>query len=183
MPIHIFRYADLLLLLAEAEVEAGDIATARTIVNEIRTRAGQVAQGCGLPSEPGRAANLLALYPQCAGDARIAVPIADASITWADYQIGLYPAAGWDQAYAREAVRHERRAELAMEGERFFDLRRWGIAEQVLNAFLTAEQVRRPYLAPAAAFSGRHALYPIPTVQIELSRVEGADVLVQNPGW
>jgi hypothetical protein len=183
MAIHIFRYADLLLLLAEAEVEAGDLNTARTIVNEIRTRAGQVAQGCGLPGDVGRAANLLALYPQCAGDARMAVPINDPSITWADYEIGLYPAAGWDQTYAREAVRHERRAELGMEGERFFDLRRWGIAEQVLNAFIAAEQVRRPYLAAAAAFTARHALFPIPTVQIELSRVEGADVLVQNPNW
>ncbi|UCG85429.1 MAG: RagB/SusD family nutrient uptake outer membrane protein [Gemmatimonadota bacterium] len=189
MNIHIYRYADLLLLLAEAEVEAGDLNTARTIVNEIRTRAGVVAQGCGLPPEVNRANALLALYPQCAGDARIAVPIDDPVIAWADYEIGLYPAAGWDQAYAREAVRTERRLELGMEGERFFDLRRWGIAETVLNAYIAAEQVRRPYLAPSATFTGRHALFPIPTVQIELSRLTDpntgvqTDILTQNPGW
>jgi hypothetical protein len=182
MPIHIFRYADLLLLLAEVEVEAGDPNTARTIVNEIRTRAGQVAQGCGLPPDPGRAATLLAMYPQCAGDARVAVPLDDPSIAWADYQIGLYPAAGWDQAYAREAVRHERRLELGMEGERFFDLRRWGIAEQVLNDYVAIEGARRPYLRNAA-YTSRHVLFPIPTLQIEMSRVYGEDRLVQNPGW
>jgi hypothetical protein len=189
MITHIYRYADALLLLAEANVEAGSIDEARTIVNEIRTRAGAAAQGCGLPPNATRAGNLLALYPQCDGDARIAVPIDDPVITWADYQIGLYPAAGWDQATAREAVRTERRLELAMEGERFYDLRRWGIAEQVLNEYIAAEQVRRPYLAAASAYSARHALFPIPTVQIELSRVtdpaSGAETeyLVQNPGW
>jgi hypothetical protein len=187
--IHIFRYADMLLLLAEAYVEQGtNLEGARTIVNQIRTRAGVAAQGCGLPPDGGRAATLVAMYPQCAGDARIAVPIDDPVITWADYQIGQYPAAGWDQAYAREAVRTERRLELSTEGERFYDLRRWGIAEQVLNTFIAAEQVRRPYLVASATFAAKHALFPIPTVQIELSRVtdlsgQTTDYLVQNPGW
>jgi len=189
MVIHIYRYADLLLLLAEAEVEAGDLANALTIVNEIRTRAGAVAQGCGLPPDVTRADKLLTLYPGCAGDGRIAVPIDDPSIAWADYQIGLYPAAGWDQTYARNAVRMERRLELAMEGERFYDLRRWGIAEQVLNDYITVEQTRRPHLLGAAVFSTRHGLFPIPSIQLELSRVvdpatgQETTYLVQNPGW
>ena len=171
MNIHIYRYADLLLLLAEAEVEAGDVSNARDIVNEIRTRAGVVAQGLGTDAST------------------IAVPIDDASVTWADYEIGLYPAAGWDQTYARTAVRYERKLELGMEGERFFDLQRWGIAEQVLNDYIAAEQVRRPYLAASATFSARHALFPIPARQIELSRLtdpetgEQTDVLIQNTGW
>ncbi len=38
----------------------------------------------------------------------------------------------WTQDYARKALRFERKLELAMEGERFFDLVRWGIASQVL---------------------------------------------------
>ncbi len=187
--IHIYRYADMLLLLAEANVEAGSLEEARTIVNEIRARAGQVAQGCGLPPDATRAGSLLALYPQCAGDGRIAVPIDDPSITWADYEIGLYTTPFADQAAAREAVRTERRLELAMEGERFFDLRRWGIAEQVLNTYLAAEQVRRPYLLGAATYTARHALFPIPATQIELSRIidpatgTQTDVLVQNPNW
>jgi hypothetical protein len=186
--IHIYRYADMLLLLAEANVEAGSLEEARTIVNQIRTRAAQAAQGCGLPPDATRAGKLLALYPQCAGDGRIAVPIDDPSITWGDYEVGTYDTPFADQATARNAVRTERRLELAMEGERFFDLRRWGIAEQVLNEYIGAEQVRRPHLTGAAAYTSRYALFPIPSLQIELSRVVDAsgtttDILVQNPGW
>ncbi len=163
--MHIFRYADLLLLLAEAEVELGNLEAARTIVNEIRARAGVVAQG------PGTDAS------------NIAVPIDDPSITWADYEVGLYPGPWTDQDAARTAVRYERRLELAMEGQRFFDLRRWGMAEQVLNAYVGVEAGRRVFLGGASAFSSRHLLYPIPPIQIELSRVEGEDRLQQNPGW
>src|SRR5437868_14421910 len=45
--IHIFRYADLLPLDAEAKVETGDLTGAMTLVNLVRTRAGKTAQGCG----------------------------------------------------------------------------------------------------------------------------------------
>jgi starch-binding outer membrane protein, SusD/RagB family len=71
----------------------------------------------------------------------IAVPIDDPSITWANYSVGLY-ASFPNQDFARDAVRHERRLELALEGHRLFDLRRWGIAPQVLNAYLDAEGSR-----------------------------------------
>lgn len=163
--MHIYRYADMLLLLAEAEVEVGSLENAREIVNEIRARAGVVAQGPGTE----------------AGD--IAVPIDDPSITWADYNIGQYNDPWTDQAAARQAVRTERRLELAMEGERFFDLRRWGIAQDVLNEYLQVESGRRSFLNNAAQLTERYNLYPIPPVQIELSRVEGEDRLVQNPNW
>jgi hypothetical protein len=168
--IHLFRYADLLLLLAEAEVEAGSLDNARLIVNEIRARAGVAAQGPGTDR------------------ATMTVPIDDPSITWADYRIGLYTTAWTDQAYARQAVRYERRLELAMEGQRLFDLRRWGTADVVINGYLDGvgggdERTRRLHLADAEAFSARHFLYPIPDIQIELSRVGGTEMLQQNTGW
>jgi len=168
--VHIFRYADLLLLLAEAEVEAGSLENARTIVNEIRARAAVRAQGPGIDR------------------ATIAVPINDASITWAIYRIGPYTTPFADQAAARTAVRYERRLELAMEGQRFFDLRRWGIAEQVLNGYLNgvaggAEETRLPHLAAAELFTTRHSLFPIPNIQIELSKVGSESRLTQNTGW
>jgi starch-binding outer membrane protein, SusD/RagB family len=166
--IHIFRYADALLLLAEADVETGNLEEARTIVNEIRTRAGARAQGPG------------------ADRGTIAVPIDDARITWAKYKVSTYPtgsAAFANQAAARNAVRTERRLELAMEGQRFFDLRRWGIMEQTLNDYLTKEKTRRPYLTGAQTVAAKHRLYPIPNVQIELSKAGGASALKQNPGW
>lgn len=181
--IHIFRYADLLLLLAEAEVEAGTLENARTIVNEIRARAGVRVQGCGLPADQGDAAKLVALYPACAGDTRMAVPINDPRIGWATYRIGLYTAPFASQAAARTAVRFERRLELAMEGQRFFDLRRWAIADQTLNAYLAVEKNRRLYLAAAEPVTARHQLYPIPQIQIDLSKAGGQETLKQNPGW
>lgn len=188
--IHIFRYADMLLLLAEAEVEAGLIPNALTIVNEIRTRAGVRVQGCGLPTDAAAAAALVAAYPGCTGDTRMAVPINDPSIAWATYRVNPYPAFA-NQAIAREAVRNERRLELSMEGQRFFDLRRWGIADQVLNGYIDGvgggnEAARRPYLASADRWAGAtdpRYLYPIPALQVELSKVDGTPRLTQNPGW
>ena len=180
--IHIFRYADMLLLLAEAEVEAGSLENARQIVNQIRARAGVRAQGCGLPSTAAAANALLTLYPTCAGDSRIAVPINDPSIRWAVYRVGQYTSFP-NQAFARTAVQYERRLELAMEGQRFFDLRRWGNFAEVLNAYVAVEKTRRPYLAGAATVEPRHRLYPIPAIQIEFSKVNGTPRLTQNPGW
>ena len=163
---HIFRYADMLLLLAEAEVEAGSLENARTIVNEIRTRAGVRAQGTG------------------ADRATIAVPLTDPSITWARYRVGLYPTSAFgNQTLARAAVRAERRLELAMEGQRFFDLRRWGAAPTVLNAYLAVERTRRQQLSAAEAFGDRHRFFPIPEIQRQLSQLGGVSPLTQNPGW
>jgi hypothetical protein len=182
--IHLFRYADMLLLLAEAEVEAGVLENARTIVNDIRARAGRVAQGCGSTDSV-----VLAMYPACAGDARMAVPLVHNSTLdslttpWAVYRIGVYPTPWTDQAYARRAVQYERRLELAVEGQRLFDLRRWGTADTVLNNYIAVEKNRRSYLTVAAPFTARHYLYPIPEIEIEMSRVNGQDRLVQNPGW
>jgi len=187
--IHIFRYADMLLLLAEAEVEAGVLENARAIVNQIRARAGQVAQGCGSGFDAVSDSVLKATYPVCVADNSIALPMTQAgtvaSLTtpWAVYRVGQYPGPWTVQATARAAVREERKLELALEGQRFFDLRRWGIADQTLNGYLTVESTRRPYLAFAQVFSARHSLFPIPAIQIELSRVGDTERLVQNPGW
>jgi SusD family. len=158
------------------------------MVNLVRARAGVRAQGCGLPSDAGAADAVVAAYPTCAGDKRIAVPINDPSITWAVYRVSEYPATFPSVAYAREAVRAERRLELALEGQRLFDLRRWGIAATAINGYLTGvgggrEDTRRLYLANAEAFTARHQLYPLPNIQIELSKVGTEDRLTQNPGW
>ncbi len=158
-----------MLLLAEAEVEAGSLANALTLVNRIRTRAAATAQGPGT------------------GQADIAVPINDPSITWAKYSVGNYPAFP-TQAYAREAVRAERKIELALEGHRFFDLKRWQILETTLNGYITgvaggAEGTRRNYLATAAPVQTRHYNFPIPSTQVQLSTVNGENRVPQNTGW
>src|SRR5881628_1742943 len=182
--IHIFRYADMLLLLAEADVETNNLAAAQTIVNQIRTRAAVTAQGCGGASTAAAEAILVAKWPACAGDTRMAVPINDASIRWATYKVGQYVTPWPDQAFGRTAIQLERKLELAMEGQRFFDLRRWGTELQVLNDYVLVEKTRRSYLGAAVApLTAKYHLYPIPSVQIELSKVGGTSPLQQNNGW
>jgi hypothetical protein len=180
--IHIFRYADLLLLLAEAEVERGTIAAAQALVNQVRARAAVTAQGCGDGSTD---AALVAVYPACAGDDRLAVPINDPTIGWATYRVAQYTTPWPDQATARTAVRIERRLELGMEGQRFFDLRRYGsaVAQQVINDYLNTEKTRRTYKTAQLPYGAKNDRYPIPTVEIDLSRVGGVSRLTQNPNW
>jgi hypothetical protein len=189
--IHLYRYADLLLLLAEAQVEGGDLAGAMANVNLVRARAGVTVQGCGKGADAATQAVLVAKYPVCATDSRIAVPLGDPSVSWAVYKVSPYSTFP-SQAYAREAVRTERRLELAMEGQRFFDLRRWGLAyaAAAINGYINGEAggaeksaARRLYLANAEAFTARHLLFPIPSLQISLSTVGTQKMLTQNAGW
>src|SRR6266487_1270472 len=191
--IHLFRFADLLLLNAEAHVHAttGVLDSARVLINLVRARAGKVAQGCGNPSD----SLVKAVWPTCATNAAIqpmALPMVAVTPTldtlatpWAVYKIGLYTTPFATIAEAERAVEYERRLELAMEGQRFFDLRRWGGADTVIANYITVERSRIPYLAQAANIFTlpKYALYPIPQDQIELSRVGGQDRLVQNTGW
>jgi hypothetical protein len=185
--IHIFRYGDLLLLLAEADAQKGDLAGALTQVNKIRARAGQIAQGCGQGFDAPTDSVLKATYSSCVTDHRMAVPMIQSatvdSLTtqWATYRIGLYPSFA-SQAAALQAIKFERRLELAMEGQRFFDLRRWGDADTVIANYIAGEKNRIPYLA-GVTFATRNHLYPIPAIQVELSKVGSTDMLVQNPGW
>lgn len=163
MNLHLLRYADVLLLLAEAEIRAGSIEEARKLINQIRERAARGAQG--------------------PDGGQVVVPLDDPSITWARYKIGRYPEAGWDASKALMALKMERRLELAMEGHRLFDLRRWKDDIEVLNDYLEVEHTRRRYLEGALPYSERHMLFPLPSLQIKMSQVNGEDRLVQNPGW
>jgi hypothetical protein len=130
MNIRILRYADVVLMYAEAANEVGgaaNITAARNAVNSVRARARNGALAGTLP---------------------------DITTT--------------DQSALRDIIRHERRIELAMEHDRFFDIVRWGIAQSTLNA------------AGKTNFSdARDVLLPIPQAQIDIS----AGVLKQNPGY
>lgn len=78
----------------------------------------------------------------------------------------------------RKAIRHERRVELAMEGHRWFDLNRWGIAAEVMNAFGASEEVQSIYKDEWNGFrKGVHEIFPIPA---EERRLAGLD---QNYGY
>ena len=192
--MHLYRFTDMLLMLAEAYVEQNRLEDARAIVNQVRDRAAVKAQGCG-------DASVADVYAACAGKTSMteAMPAMTAGksilqMPWARYEIGEYTTAWADQAYAREAVRTERRLELAMEGQRLFDLRRWslngspGYAATRINGFINgegggAEKTRRLFLAAAEPFGTKHLYYPIPATQIDLSKVGGVPKLTQNPNW
>jgi hypothetical protein len=107
------------------------------------------------------------------------------------YPTGTFATRG--QGFSINAVRFEQRLEFAMEGMRFFDLVRWGIAEKVLNAYVAKEGVsgtdingrtfsKRNYLA-GKVFLPKHNLFPIPQDEILNSQKDGKSVLVQNPGY
>ena len=138
----IIRYADLLLYKAEALIELGeDLETARQLINRVRQRA--------MDSEYVKDFNN---------------PEKDA----ANYKIGLYPAEGWTQDYARQALRTEMRLEKALEGERFFDLVRWGIAQDVMTRYFEAEKDQRVYYQ-VAKFDAGEEYFPIPVAQYNFS--------------
>ena len=96
----------------------------------------------------------------------------------ANYKVGLYTSFS-SQPIARDAVRFERRLEFAMEGHRFFDLVRWGIAASTLNAYVAKEKTLRSYLQTAVFTTGKNEYFPIPQGEIDQSQSS----LKQNPGY
>jgi hypothetical protein len=79
-----------------------------------------------------------------------------------------------------------------MEGQRFFDLRRWGLAyaAAAINGYIRGEgggaegvAARRLYKAGAEPFIAKHMLFPIPSLQISLSTIGTEKRLTQNTGW
>jgi hypothetical protein len=167
--IPFIRYSDVLLMAAECEVETnGDLALARTYINQVRTRAGKFVQGPGTSE----------------ADISQALTGGTGTVNGTKYLIGLYTTPFANQADARRAVRWERRLELAMEGYRFFDLRRWNDL-QTLTDFLTVEKPRRAqlYAAVQTPTATKLKYYPIPSVEIDLSKINGVAQLKQNSGY
>lgn len=153
---YVFRYTDVMLMRAEALIELGRLEDARIIINDIRQRA----------------ANSV-----------------DKHIAYAkDFcEIALYPASDFsNKEMARTRLRWERRLEMAMESSRYFDLRRWGIASTVLNAYFEKQQDASydgvkygQYYQDAHYTPGKNEFYPIPYNQ--LYYVPG--LYVQNKGY
>ena len=140
---YVFRYTDVMLMRAEALIETGQLAEARTIINDIRQRAkNSVAKHIQYAADQCE----IALYPD----------------TYFK-----------DKETARKCLQWERRLELAMENGRYFDLRRWGIASKTLNAYFETEkndvydgQTYAQYLKDAHYTPGKNEFYPVPYNQL-----------------
>ena len=132
------RYADVLLMYAEACLGAGDNGKAQDALNEVRTR-------MSMPTYPG--------YSFSVNGIVVAAPTLE------------------------QAIRHERRMELAMEGHRWFDLVRWGNTKAHMDAYKATESVEaqnqmRTFIA------GKHEIFPLPAEEIELN-----PALTQNDNY
>lgn len=153
---YVIRYTDVMLMRAEALVELERLTEAGQIVNDIRQRA----------------ANSINKHISYAAD---------------QCEIALYPTSYFqNKETTRQCVRWERRLELAMENGRYFDLKRWGIASQTLNAFFQTEknstyegQSYAQYYNDAYYTAGKNEFYPIPYNQ--LYYIPG--LYVQNKGY
>ena len=134
------RYADIILLYAESLIEQNkSLDVARQYINMIREKAARSVDPYYSP--------------------------VDVNPVISTYKVGEYPSAGWTQDYARRAVRMERRLELAMEGHRWFDLCRWGIAVETMNAYYEKESELRSYLR-GATLSPKDVYMPTPIYEV-----------------
>ena len=152
------RYADILLLKAEALIELANgtnaatdegLVEARALVNQVRQRAANSVDGSYAPVDldPSKADYYVGLYPT-------------------DWDGNLY----WTKERARMAVRFERRLELALEGNRWFDLVRWGqdYLMNTMNTYMSEESKLRPYYQ-GRSVSANEIFLPVPLAEIDNS--------------
>ena len=138
----VFRYADVLLMRAEAFAQLGQTGQAIDLVNQVRDRA------IGLVN-----ASVVSRY---------------ASKFNVHYAIKRYNGT-YSKEEAINIVKTERRLELAMESERFFDLVRWGDAAQVINKFYNEESKKLNFLSGAQFTADKNEYLPIPDKQYSAS--------------
>lgn len=151
----VIRYDRILLQKAEILIKLGREKEALPIINDIRQRAANSTDRLqfdnGTPTLP--------------------------------YKISLYQDGvncSWTNAFAWQALMWEDRLEFAMEGVRWYDLVRWGIAEPTLNAYFAKEYPRgRPWMKDGHFTAGRDEFMPIPQPQMNYS----FGVYKQNIGY
>lgn len=136
----VFRYADVLLERAEAYAQLNETGEAIKLVNKIRLRAKQ-------------STGMIANYPSDYG---------------VKFNISTYNGS-YSQEDALKIVKMERRLEMGMESERFFDLVRWGEAEKVLNKYFAEETNNCSIYGDAHFTADKNEYLPIPFSQVAAS--------------
>jgi len=156
---NLIRFADVLLWAAECEAMVGSVENARALVNRVRERA---KNGCYVD---------------------IVYEWASYYSASANYGIDTYNTPWSNREAAMKAVQFERRLELALEGHRFFDLVRWGIAADYINDYIAVEKTRINHLTTAEFVAGKHEYFPLPQQEVDMSNSGGQPLLKQNPGY
>lgn len=152
----VLRLDEVMLMRAEALIQLGTgLPEALSLINEIRERAANSA-----------------------GRLRFANGTPTGKFEVGPYMPGVNCPA-WDKAFAFKALQWERHLEFSTEGKRFFDLVRWGIAAETLNAYFNVEKTRHTYFKDAKFTKNRDEYFPIPQTQI--SYVKG--LYKQNANW
>ena len=136
----VFRYADVLLERAEAYAQLNETGEAIKLVNKLRLRAKQ-------------STGMIANYPSDYG---------------VKFNISTYNGS-YSQEDALKIVKMERRLEMGMESERFFDLVRWGEAEKVLNKYFAEETNNCSIYGDAHFTANKNEYLPIPFSQVAAS--------------
>ncbi|WP_031534267.1 MULTISPECIES: RagB/SusD family nutrient uptake outer membrane protein [unclassified Bacteroides] len=138
----VFRYADVLLMRAEALAQLGQTTEALALVNQVRERAAGMAT-----------ASVVSNYPNKYG---------------VHYAVGKYNGS-FSKEETMKIIKMERRLELALESERFFDLVRWGDAANVLNKYYTSESQKMNFLNGSQFTANKNEYLPIPYEQMAAS--------------
>ena len=138
----VLRYADVLLMRAEALAQLNQIAEAIALVNQVRDRAAGMATN-----------SIVSNYSTKYG---------------VHYAVGKYNGS-YSKDEAMKIIKMERRLELAMECERFFDLVRWGDAATVINKYYTTESQKMSFLVGSQFTANMNEYLPIPKEQMSAS--------------
>jgi len=163
-----YRLSHIILWRAEVAVEENQLDAARLLVNQIRNRAKTSTPVMGL----------------CTSYVNLGTvaPTVDYTKPAANYKVEPYPVgapAFASQDEARKAVREEMRLEFATENLRFFDLRRWGIANTVLNTYIANDSKFRNFMKGAVYNPTKNDYWPLPQDQIDLQK----GVLTQDASY
>ncbi|RFZ94010.1 RagB/SusD family nutrient uptake outer membrane protein [Mucilaginibacter conchicola] len=163
---NIIRFSDVLLMDAETQAQTGNLARAMALVNMVRERAANPVGWVYTYKNPAKPTGGFTTTPA------------------ANYKVGQYNMTYFaSKESALKAIYYERKIELALEGHRFFDLVRWGIAAQEINAYLTFQGKFTSDVRGGRFTAGKNEIYPIPQRQIDLSGAGGASKLIQNKGY
>ncbi|MDN3549377.1 RagB/SusD family nutrient uptake outer membrane protein [Mucilaginibacter aquaedulcis] len=164
--VNIIRFSDVLLMAAEAKAQLGSGDMGLAYVNRVRTRAANPSGFVYTYKDPANPTGGYTTTPA------------------AHYVVSPYPGGYFtSKDLALKAIYFERKLELALEGHRFFDISRWGIAQQALATYFAVDGKVITDIAGAHFTPGKNEYYPIPQAQLDLQSDGKTSTLKQNPGY